>query len=46
MKIKIWVGVLFYFFMGCVNKVLKLNFISKLDFIGEVVYFVEDIVVD
>ena len=46
MKTKIWVGVLFYSFMGCANKAPKSNLTSKLDSTGEAVYFVEDTVVD
>ena len=46
MKTKIWVGVLFYSFMGCSNKAPKSNLTSKLDSTGEAVYFVEDTVVD
>lgn len=46
MKTKIWVGVLFYSFMGCANKAPKSNLTSKLDSTDEAVYFVEDTVVD
>lgn len=46
MKTKIWVGVLFYSFLGCANKAPKSNLTSKLDSTGEAVYFVEDTVVD
>lgn len=46
MKTKILVGVLFYSFMGCVNKAPKSNLTSKLDPAGEAAYFVEDTVVD
>lgn len=46
MKTKIWVGVLFYSFMGCANKAPKSNLTNKLDSTGEAVYFVEDTVVD
>ena len=45
MKTKIWVGVLFYSFLGCANKAPKSNLTSKLDSTGEAVYFVEDTVV-
>ena len=34
MKTKIWVGVLFYSFMGCANKAPKSNLTSKLDSIN------------
>lgn len=46
MKTKILVGVLFYSFMGCVNKAPKSNLTSKLAPAGEAVYFVENTVVD
>ena len=46
MKTKIWVGVLFYSFLGCANKAPKSNLTSKLDSTGEAVYFIEDTVVD